>query len=885
MKYYDIFAKYIDNIVPDKNEQLVRCIFHDDTNPSLSINIEKGLFYCHACRIGGDINEFLRLVGEKLDVEYLQSDVNRFHESLLQNSRLLSFLINVRHISLDVIKQYKIGYDSITGRYTIPVTDFEGRIIGLRKYKQYATANKIIAYGESFLCFPFDIINKNETIVITEGELDCLALISSGIPAITLLPPAAISNIDSLAEYIKDKIIIVVYDSDSTGRRLSIDLVRKILHFNDKVKRIDLSPYKDVNDFLSNKSSDELIKIIYESKYYGYTDDDVDIPYIPVSDVLSVQNINKKMKTDFYVASRSLSCYSVPYKYSIVCPANFDFCEKCMLKSYGGVFEDKIKKTFISIIEKGERFFESEVKKYYGIPTRCRYFKIEPIETRLATIVQASNKVEEIAKVSEVFTQIKTYMLTDRNIVEVNSSYSSIVDLIPSLDSNELIIIANNCERINQFVNYELLPSMFQFSVGDNETVFEKMLDIAKDLEYITAINQRLPLIMSLDLVFHSVLNIQFYRKNIKGYLDVLIVGDTRTGKSTVAKELIKFYRLGEIIDGSTTSVAGLIGGISSINDSAFLSWGALPRNDGRLVVIDEAGELSNDILEKLTYIRGSGIAELTKIQTSKTNARVRLIMITNPVSGLKMKDYTYPILSIKEFAKNREDIARFDYCVVVSHDVDTIKVEERGIKYDIDAYFNLVRFAWNIKPNDIIYSFDFDDLLKECDSISNDYSDDIPLIERNSLYEKVLRIAVASAVRTFNYDDKSQKIVVNKEHLKFVRDFLYFIYSDENNKYYQYSQHIKQEEKSFDMNDLIAALSMISKPDRFFDKMQFYTVFSKNELMDIVSSVSRDEFDEIFNALIRNNLIRRLSSGYYSKTELYNKIVDKIKEEIRKKE
>ena len=38
------------------------CPFHKDTNPSLSLNNEKGLFYCFGCRVGGDIVKFVQLL-------------------------------------------------------------------------------------------------------------------------------------------------------------------------------------------------------------------------------------------------------------------------------------------------------------------------------------------------------------------------------------------------------------------------------------------------------------------------------------------------------------------------------------------------------------------------------------------------------------------------------------------------------------------------------------------------------------------------------------------------------------------------------------------------------------------------------------------------------
>jgi DNA primase len=42
------------------------CMFHSDTVPSISINSEKGLWYCHGCGAGGDAIKFLMLA-EKID--------------------------------------------------------------------------------------------------------------------------------------------------------------------------------------------------------------------------------------------------------------------------------------------------------------------------------------------------------------------------------------------------------------------------------------------------------------------------------------------------------------------------------------------------------------------------------------------------------------------------------------------------------------------------------------------------------------------------------------------------------------------------------------------------------------------------------------------------
>ena len=36
---------------PSRNEQHILCPFHDDHQPSMSINLDKGVWYCHTCGI------------------------------------------------------------------------------------------------------------------------------------------------------------------------------------------------------------------------------------------------------------------------------------------------------------------------------------------------------------------------------------------------------------------------------------------------------------------------------------------------------------------------------------------------------------------------------------------------------------------------------------------------------------------------------------------------------------------------------------------------------------------------------------------------------------------------------------------------------------------
>ncbi len=61
-----LFAQYLD-LAPlrGRHRGLVVCIFHRDRRPSLSVDLDAGLFHCFGCGIEGGVIRFGELVGER----------------------------------------------------------------------------------------------------------------------------------------------------------------------------------------------------------------------------------------------------------------------------------------------------------------------------------------------------------------------------------------------------------------------------------------------------------------------------------------------------------------------------------------------------------------------------------------------------------------------------------------------------------------------------------------------------------------------------------------------------------------------------------------------------------------------------------------------------
>ena len=52
--YYELYKSLDGFKESGTNQYVALCPFHDDTNPSLSINTEDGLYYCHSCNATGN---------------------------------------------------------------------------------------------------------------------------------------------------------------------------------------------------------------------------------------------------------------------------------------------------------------------------------------------------------------------------------------------------------------------------------------------------------------------------------------------------------------------------------------------------------------------------------------------------------------------------------------------------------------------------------------------------------------------------------------------------------------------------------------------------------------------------------------------------------------
>jgi hypothetical protein len=264
-----------------------------------------------------------------------------------------------------------------------------------------------------------------------------------------------------------------------------------------------------------------------------------------------------------------------------------------------------------------------------------------------------------------------------------------------------------------------------------------------------------------------------------RGWLDVLIIGDTRCGKSRVTEDIMQGLRMGEYMKGENISFAGLIGGLQQVGQKTKwdLVWGKIPLNNGRLLTIDEASSLSVETIGNMSAVRSSGIAEITKVQSGVTRAATRLIWLSNPRSDRMMHQYSFGIMAVQELIGRPEDIARFDFVVgVMQEDVPSAVVNMHREQAEYISRWvqlrELVRWVWQLKPQDVIFTEKATEAcLSAAKTMAADYSPSIPLVEPNEQRIRVARVAAAVAART--YSEQGHRLIVHHEHVEFAEKFM----------------------------------------------------------------------------------------------------------------
>jgi len=224
----------------------VHCPAHDDQTPSLSIGqADHGgvMVHCHTgCTpeaivdaLGltmGDLftddESFPSTNGTPAPTNAVAPIAGEAVERLVaaMTDQAIGYLEKERAIKDSVVYAYKLGLegDGHQRRVTIPIADSDGQWVNIRRWLPPASRNedqaKILSWASGYgttRLYPIQQL-QHDALILCEGEMDALALISHDIQAITTTGGANTFNA-ALAASFKGKTVAILMDHDDEGRK------------------------------------------------------------------------------------------------------------------------------------------------------------------------------------------------------------------------------------------------------------------------------------------------------------------------------------------------------------------------------------------------------------------------------------------------------------------------------------------------------------------------------------------------------------------------------------------------------------------------------------------------------------------------------------------
>lgn len=587
-------------------------------------------------------------------------------------------------------------------------------------------------------------------------------------------------------------------------------------------------------------------------------------------DISNASYYNKAISLKCIVSGKSLSPYCIPKKIKVSCIVNnSEKCDKCSNKIKYVLDIKPIDEKVLLFIDVHSTRVYSIIKLILKTSCDIEYEFIEMQNVERIYIMPTVGKDRHKTKMAPVSYYIGNGL--DVNVVYNMKGYTT-VDPFNQTVTHVFTSAIRDKSDIECFSltkkMYDKL-SMFCVKDPDVEKIYEHLDKVYTSYSRnITKIYDRFDLHLAVDLVFKSVLSFNFDNEYVhKGWMDAIVVGDTRCGKGYVAERLSTYFGLGEVVSAENCSFAGLVAGLQQFNKHWVVSWGKVPLNDGGLVILDEASELDSKDWTKLSRIRSEGVAEITKINTQITAARTRLLFLTNPILKT-ISNYSYGVQSLNDIVKAPEDIARFDYALVVAHnevEVHNINKHRDTVPqmYSEELERQLVLWIWSRKLDDIVFSKDaVDAAYSFAILLAKAYSFSIPLIQGENIRIKLAKIAAAFAGRVFSNKEDGKVLYVDKVHIECAYYFINMLYKKQSCGYYALSQLNKMS----DLESIDRDFSMVDKYLNAFVK-------SKDEICKCLLSNNNIQVNDISEHV---NLEKEVARQVVSTLLKYNCLIKK---------
>lgn len=602
--------------------------------------------------------------------------------------------------------------------------------------------------------------------------------------------------------------------------------------------------------------------------------------YTKFASIFISANYKKRIQVQCLVTGKTSEAYTIPKRIGINCNQT-ESCGNCAVNGMSleiNADNDNV----IHFIDVKQNQINGIIKGL--IKRNCKSLEFDIIDVQNVERIFISQPTGRYRD-KFVTTQVAYYVGygIDSNY---NYDFTGVATIDPA--SQVSTVVFDKAKKLKTDIeSFKLSPAIheslkqFQIANATPEKIFEKLNELYDSYAHnVTKIYERFDLHLALDLAFRTVISFRFDNDYVKkGWADILIIGDSRTGKGFVADGLSNYFNVGEVASAENCTIAGLVAGAEQYRGHWAVAWGRIPLNDLGLLILDEAANLGED-WGKLDRIRSEGVAEIDKIIKQVTNARTRLLALCNPIKR-KIGQYSYGVQAILEVMEAPENIARLDYALVLSDtEVDSAQVNKRRGKDDVkqiysqEAEQNLIMWTWSRQTDDIVFTDKaIDTVYALANKLGTIYTSEIPLIQGTSVRIKLAKIAIAFAARFYSCDETGKKLIVDDVHVNCAHIFLNTIYKKASCGYFTMSQLNRSLQASYTEEDMASINKYLSSFTN--NKAELCKCLLNNNVLttrDIAEHLnfSNEIATEIISKLLKYNMIIKKFQNCYVKNKQF---------------
>lgn len=903
---YGTGATVFDLVFPNlvMGENTVLCPFHSEKTPSMQINTTQRIYHCFGCGAHGTENDF---ISEYYGIS--KSQASSFKEVLFKSDYIHDYdtfardggeyksnytYLELRKMGVpeETLEALCVGSEviaslnDVTGevqilpnlestRLVFPII-LKDRVLDLRTYTMEPDVkpkSKSKSGAPAGLVLPYHLwVGDYTPTVICEGEKDMVIARSRGYNAISL---GGCRNLPThMLEAFRDRQVYIVYDNDAPGRAGAKKLASCLYSVTKQVYIADISKYvkeekEDITDFFIKYrlTTDAFDEMLDEAKIFdAYAQEEYikeSFPEVSLNEA-STTYLGKTVRSNVQVMATFEEQFSVP-GYAVFTKENSGGKEEFNKRQRGDTeywslqksnFEDILVLTDNNLRKPQ---IQDNLKHLVGWGLE-EHVKVTTSNPRTVFKACVADCTESIMTRDVKRTEFVCY--TDEKL-EAGKNYQIIYKVVPHpyKGQQQVLIVSEIKESGDVVTSFELTHDVIQDLQEFQKYGFKELVE--KQKAYVK-FNVDSRLLEFIDLWYHTPKEFDFgYMKGIRGYLDGLIVTESRVGKSTTAQALAKVYNIGAIasLAGSAATPAGLIGGSVKAGTSSQIRPGLIPRNHNKAIIFEELAKAKYSIMPELTDIRSSGIVRINRSTGDLSlPASVRILFLTNPRTedeGLVRPILAYPngIEIVKPLIGATEDIARFDFIYILgesANEVDPLWAPPVG--FTEKQLRNRIYWIWSRTCEQVKLTTEIQQYIVDISkNLNARYASSVKIFSTET-WKKIARLAIAIAGYMVSTDATYENIIVQKRHIDIAALLLESIY---NNQTFKLKEVVDEERKQIEctLPDIEKIKEMMTRYPTMMAYLEKNSNVAKSTLVT-VSGLDSMIFNEAMQQLARQSFI-----------------------------